>query len=273
MTAASLSLTRDELLAVLHIMGTQSMSGLKEEPFAGLSELEIEERLNSGYETLTNRGLIEETGPDELMFDDTVLALVGACVIPETTLLLSYARPDGTSDPHYFCTTPELLVEHSSLRPGVHRFTHLPSGDALLDRAQALLAGLPADRPAADGYGGTLADDGLATVLKRSRQHDAPAARPVLNDAGWPQAAAEALLEDCVDLDAFWTGIAAWGLRQAEPEGVESIMAIVGRRRAWLVTSRPGEPAQLDVRTADGLECRRALLGLLGHLQAAPART
>jgi hypothetical protein len=266
-TPATLTLTRDELLAILHIMGTQTMSGLPDEPFAGLTDLEIEARLNSGYETLLNRGLVEETAPDQLTVDDALLALVGAAVLPEATLLLSYARPDGTSDPHYFCATPELLAEHYSPRPGIHRFEHLPSGASLVERTGALLAGLADGPPTGAAYRRQLADDSLAAVLRHCRRGDAKRAAALLLAAGWLAEEADALVEDCAELGVVWAGVAAWGLRRDEPAGVESIMAIVGPRRRWLATAAPGEPAALDVRTADSVACRRALLGLADHLQ------
>ena len=59
MEPASLTLTRDELLAFLAIMGASTINGLGDDPLAGLSEAEIETRLNSGEQSLLNRGLIE----------------------------------------------------------------------------------------------------------------------------------------------------------------------------------------------------------------------
>jgi hypothetical protein len=267
-TPARLTLTRDELLAVLHIMGTQTMSGFPDEPFAGLSDLEIEARLNGGYQTLLNRGLVEETAADQLTFDDALLALVGAAVLPEATLLLSYARPDGTSEPHYYCATPELLAEHYSPRPGIYCFEHLPSGESMVERAEALLAGLADGPPGGASYRRRLADEALAAVLRHCRQGDGARAQALLVEAGWPAEEAAALVEDCVELGAVWAGVAARGLRGEEPAGVESVMAIIGPTRRWLAAAPPGAPGELDMRTADGVACRRALLGLVDHLRA-----
>ena len=136
-----LSLTRNELLTFLAIIGVPTMNGLEDDPLEGLDERAIAERLNSGEHSLIQRGLLtldEET--NEATLDDRVVALVGGSVIPDATLLLSEMKADGSNDPHYFNATPELYVEHFSPKAGIHHFEYLPNEDALANRLQGTVA-------------------------------------------------------------------------------------------------------------------------------------
>src|SRR5262245_38215798 len=106
MTTPQLTLTRNELLVVLQIMGATTLNGLEANPLEGLSEREIEERMNSGLETLVQRGLVEPGAEaNSLVMKDLVIAYVGSCVIPEKALLLSEVDANGGSKPVYFNAT------------------------------------------------------------------------------------------------------------------------------------------------------------------------
>ena len=112
----SLNVTRDELMVILQLMGSSSMNGLPEDPWAGVPEREKAERLNAGLETLLNRGLVEARGADSLVLDDTLVALVGSCIIPDASLLLSVLSTSGEAEPRFLNATRQILVEHASPR-------------------------------------------------------------------------------------------------------------------------------------------------------------
>lgn len=265
MEPTSLTLTRDELLAFLAIMGASTINGLGDDPLASLSEEEIETRLNSGEQSLLNRGLIEPQGADGVALDDKLLALVGGAVLPDATFLLTQTQPDGLTDPHYFDATPELLIEHYSPRAGIHTFTHLPAPEALVYRVETLLAPL---HPLTNGrrrFVQQISADAMTEFLDSSHKGDREAAESALTADGCPAVMAAELAEDCVTLPS-WIGVVAWGLREEQPAGGGSVMAIMGRGSCWLIENVPDQPEQVKVRSASGRECEERFVDLLRPL-------
>lgn len=265
MEPASLTLTRDELLAFLAIMGASTINGLGDDPLAGLSEAEIETRLNSGEQSLLNRGLIEPQGADNVALDDALVALVGGAVIPEATFLLTQTQPDGLTDPHYFDATPELLVEHYSPRAGIYMFNHLPDPQSLVYRVETLLAPL---HPLTDGRGRfarSVSAAAMTQFLESSRKGDRDAAELALTTDGCPADMAAALAGECATLPS-WIGVVAWGLREEQPAGGNSLMAIMGQDGCWLVENVPDQSEQVKVRSASGRECEAAFVAMLQPL-------
>lgn len=262
MESASITLTRDELLAFLTIMGASTINGIGDDPLDGLSEMEIETRLNSGEQSLLNRGLIEPQGPDNVALDDVLVALVGGAVIPDATFLLTQVLPDGQADPHYFGATPEVLIEHYSPRPGIYTFNHLPDERSLIYRVQTLLAPLHPLSNTHSQMALQLPADAMSQFLQCCHTEDPEAARQALADAHCPDDVAKALVKNCASLPT-WVGVAAWGLRQEQPAGGDSLMAIMGRDGCWLVENLPAQPEQVRIRSASGRECEAAFVAML----------
>lgn len=263
-----LTLTRDELITFLAAIGTATMNGLDSEPLASLDEREITERLNSGEQSLINRGLLDLTDPGKVVLDDTLVALVGGSAVPDATLLLSLVNPDGSNDPHYFNATPELLVEHHSPRVGIHQFDYLPDTAALAERVQALLAALPSVAALADGIDLQVDSATLASFIERVQDKALDDARAVLVEAGVAESVIGALLADYTTYPS-WVGVAAWDLRSQEPQGGETVMAIGGDGRAWLLENVAKQSDLVRVRQTNADECVQALTRLLGPLQRA----
>jgi len=266
--STSITLTRDELIVFLAIMGLSTMNGLGDEPLAGLSEREVEERMNSGEQSLLNRGLISFEGEDRLVLDDVLVALVGGSVVPDATFLLTETQPDGSVDPHYFNATPELLIEHYSPRAGIHVFNHLPSTETLVWRVQTLLAPLH-PLPTSDiGPPQQMAASALSQSMEHARQGDEEAAKKALVEAGMPREMAATFAKDC-GTHATWIGVVAWGLRQEEPEGGDSVMTVLGDGHCWLVENVEDHPEDVKISPASGEECEKAFTALLQPLKEA----
>lgn len=264
----SLTLTRDELIAFLTLVGIPTMSGLEEEPLAGLEEQEIAERLNSGEQSLVTRGLLDFTKPEEVVLDDTLVALVGSAATPEATFLLSRVNPDGSSDPHYFHATPELLVEHHSPRLGIHQFDYIPDMVALTERVQALLESLPIAASEAKSVDIQIPSAALNTFVERAQEKELDAARAALVKIGMADSAVDALLADYTVYPS-WIGIAGWDLRGEEPQGGETVMVISGAERCWLLEAASEQHGHnmVRLRQASRDQCIHAITSLTRALK------
>lgn len=268
MEKQTLSLTRDELLVLMRIMDWPTLNGLGDDPFAQFSQRELTERLNCGIETLLQRGLVERRGED-LSVNNTLIAFVGLCLIPEAALLLSQIRPDDSVEPHYFYATSHLIIEHSSPRPGIYYFTQWPSLEALEARVQELLVPLQTSNEVSSSILLQISDQTLAEVLKSFKQNDATVAKQKLHESSWPAAAVEAFAATCADGFSLWVGRTVWGMRQEIPAGDKAAMVIVGGQQQWLATPEDDEPTHLVVQTASGEDCVQALTRLLMPLKDA----
>lgn len=261
----TLSLTTDELLAVLQVMGASTMNGLGE-PLAGLSERDQAARLNAGAETLLNRGLCRIEN-DQLVIDDTMAAFIGACLIPDAVLLLSAIEPNQSNDPHYFNATPYIAVEHMSPRLGVHLFMHLPTVETLKNRVEAMLAPVAVDTSrAAQPETWTLPDAQLNAALVAVRAGRGDEARRIFGAQGWSGQALDDLVDD-LSTASSWVGLAGWGLREPTPANGTSVILYAGRQRYWLFSPLADAEGQLMVSSPNGKGCVDAFLHLIQPLQ------
>jgi hypothetical protein len=261
----TLTLTTDELLAVLQVMGTSSMNGLGE-PLAGLSEGEQAARLNAGAETLLNRGLCRIEG-DQLIMDDMMVAFVGTSLIPDATLLISVVQPDRSNDPHYFNVTEHIAVEHQSPRPGVHVFLHMPDAATLISRVETLLAPVAMDTSRmAYSETWTIPDPQLNEVLVAAQTRRSSEVRNILSRHGWSGEALELLATDLATAPS-WVGMVGWGLREPQPDGGTSVILYAGQQRNWLFTPVTDNPEQLTVRNPSGPGSVAAFTDMVAPLQ------
>lgn len=266
-----LVLTRDEVLALLQAMGASGINGMDPEPLKGLSEQEATERLNGGAQTLLNRGLVQYEGEDTLKIDSAALALVGACVVPDATLLIAISAPTGTLEPHYFNATPSILVEQSSPRPGVFAFEYLPDVAALRARIQEVVGAAWANPALAAAAAIEMSDAALTEILTRARGGDAAGAERVLVQAGANSDSARQCATAISQANLF-TGLVAWGLRNATPAGNDSLIVVNAPAGNWLIQPVPNSQ-KLIARPAAGPDCERAMLGLTAALERSHART
>lgn len=253
----TIDLTLDELLALLQLMGRTTMNGLPEDPFAGVSRKARAERLNAGLETLLNRGLVEAQSSDSVVIDDSLIALVGSCVLPGASMVLSGSYPDGAADPHLFCATPEIMVEHSLPRPGIHAFTFLPDPAALANRTQWILTSIAPARAVTD-FAITTSDKLMADVFRWSRSNRSARAIDSLVKAKWPPNEAQAFVPGCAGF-AIYTGLCAWGLRSEQIEGTQTLIVVSDQQRCWLLEPQ-GKNDHLQCRSVTGQDAIAALV-------------
>lgn len=262
-----LTLTRDELLALLQLMGSSTMNGLPENPFAGVTEKERAERLNAGLETLINRELVTVSSSDSVLLDDTLVALVGSCILPGASLVLSGLQPDGSADPHFFNATPEILVEHSSPRLGVHSFAYLPDTAALQARLAAVLSSL-STATESNAFHGLWPDTLVADVFRLARSQDQATAIQNLVKAKWPTDQAEAFVTACTGW-TIYTALCAWGLRGEHVEGSDTVVIVSDQQRCWLLEPQGATGDILKVSAVAGQAAVDAVAALAQHLASA----
>ena len=121
---ARIALDIDESLVLLRLMGAPGLNGLPDDIVddllaidlveKGLGEGERSSRLGAGREKLIRRGLLE-MDQDAHALDDTLVALVGSCSLPEPSLLVAPKRPHGVNEAHYFNALPQLPIVHHDL--------------------------------------------------------------------------------------------------------------------------------------------------------------
>lgn len=279
-------LTRDELLVLLALIGVRSMDGLPEDPTEGVSQEELAIRLNSGEQTLTERGLLEfrlgegvgegveeasENGEEQVILDETVLALAGAAATPEATLLVNRLDPDGSNAPHYFHVRETQLVEHGLPRPGIHHFVGLADFAELRQRVDTFLEPLnEIASPSPQRVGQWIGDvqgDALGRFFAAGQEQDPVAARKALVEGGMSEPLARQMAEDYVEHPS-WVAIAGWGLGQEEEAGIKNVVAIAGEDRCWLLQENAQRPAEVvSVTAANGPDCRQAILKLIGTIE------
>jgi hypothetical protein len=255
----NLTVTTDELLAVLQVMGATTMNGLGD-PLAGLSEQEQAARLNAGAETLLNRGLCRIEG-EQLIMDDMLVAFVGASLIPEATLLLTVIQPDQTSEPHYFNATGFIMVEHQSPRPGIHLFSLIGDAQALQDRLDTLLAPMIVTKRNSNAEVYTLEDAAVTALVAALRADQHQQAAELLAKHGWSAGAANSAVADLASA-SLWVGMVGWGLREEQPAGSASLMLYVGAERYWLFAPATQSPGMLTLTNPSSSEAAQAFIAL-----------
>lgn len=271
MEPTSITLTRDELLVFLSIVGSSTMIGVEDTLFEGLSDREVTERLNSGEYSLTTRGLMTWRGAEELVLDDALAALVGGSIVPDTSLRLSVTPPSGPARVTYFHASPDLLVEYTSPRAGIHVFTEVPDLTALEERARGLLTPLSEVASDGDDRQVEITASEWAPFIASALDGDVETARLILAAAGCPSLFAKRLAQSYREATE-WVGQVAWGLQAPEASGAETVTALVAGDGVWLVTVETAEAEGVRIRHTTGAECEAEFLTLLRPLQRAFAQ-
>jgi hypothetical protein len=173
-------------------------------------------------------------------------------------MVLSSLQPDGITDPHFFNATPEILVEHSSPRPGIHVFTFLPDEIALAERVQWVLASIGGAHNGAN-FDIVSTDKLIADVFRWSRDNQTAKATDNLVKANWPAGEAESFVRSCAEF-AIYTGLCAWGLRSERIEGTHTLIAVSDQQRCWLLEPQGERGDILHCRSVTGQDVADAMV-------------
>jgi hypothetical protein len=232
--STSITLGRDELLALLQTLGVNTMNGLPDEPFKGVNEREAVERLNAGAQTLINRGLVTEKKDGTLVIDSALLALVGACVASQATSLLAIRDSEGEPIARYFSATSHILVAQYSPRAGVFQFDYLPDAAALNAAIEREIVQIGFGAHMASAISFQVSDEALKRIIEEAQAgksaHAQTDTQRVCKDEKTAQSFVAALAHGSV-----LTGITAWGLRGGQSQGTDSLIVIVAPEGNWLL--------------------------------------
>jgi hypothetical protein len=269
MPPQTISLTLDEILALLQLMSSRPLTGL-EEIVADMDEQHLTLRVQKGVEVLVNRGALTIRSSDDIVLDELLLGLVGSCALPDATLMLGFESPEQTVR-HFFHVTPFLMVEQAPPDGEIFRFTHLPTPAALQTRAETLLAHLHVSRRPPASVERLVAESVLAVALRHIRRGAVAEATSALVDDGWATVEAEAFCGDCSGA-TWWHSVAAWGLRRPERLGDAAATVVSGAQSLWLLARHPERRELVRVGGASGVACTAALLApimpVIGTFQA-----
>lgn len=273
-TTVSVRISREELAALLALLETPSLPGLGEDLLGGLNEEERALLLAAGRHSLVARGWVEEQpaedGAVRLVFDPTLLALVGECSQAGTVTLVNRYGPQPPPAAWYIHHGAHLRVIHRLVASGVHEFVGTVEVSEIEAAVRSLFPfaahsdvpgnGAAENRAAGNGTSGAagsfrLAQAALDTAIAEVREGDTPAAEAALAAAGASAASARQFAAALRDVEAN-SMLARLDLAAASAGDSSSALAfslVESPGSAWML--RPGEDGDeemLHVEPVDG---------------------
>lgn len=147
----SLVLSREEVLAVLHLIGLSTIPGLGEEPIANLTAEQQAFGLIVAERALRARGLAVINEEGRLLVQSTVLQLVAACAFPAQSLYVTrIAAPGGVATQLIAHQREGLWAIHDRPESVLHAFQAAERWSVVWDVIRSF-CGWPNQRPNADG--------------------------------------------------------------------------------------------------------------------------
>jgi hypothetical protein len=261
----SITLTRDELLVFLTLLGVPGINGLDSEEIEKLGKHELTSRLNCGEQMLLVRNLIVPIDSGEFEIDDKLAALVGASALPESSLLINRIYPDGHNEAHFFNIGHGLIVEQSSPRVGIHQFEHIPDHVAFSERMKQLFTVYP-DFSSSPSASKCLVDsETLHSTIDLARSGHTQEAVSNFVRCGCTIDMATSLVQG-LNTQPFWISIAGVNLHSVHPEIAGTVMIITSETELWLLESSVDQEDRVVVHAASGAECQTAIHNLVPKL-------
>jgi hypothetical protein len=118
----SFAISTEELLVVLGYLKAESMPGLDSDHLKDLNDEQLEFALGIAERALYARGFIIPDHQKKPILAPTVFSVVGACVMPETTMVASSNRAGHRKDDYYYHTSRQMVVMHYAPNAGIHQF-------------------------------------------------------------------------------------------------------------------------------------------------------
>ncbi len=190
MSAPSILLSREELLAVLEPLGTAFIPGLDPDPLGDLTEEGWQLALLVARRALVARELARQGADGKWLVHQSLLETVGVCAQGQSAIL-AYHWTQGSETPHAFYghLRDGRGVAHTRPSEILHRFTVLGPKAALVAAAIDFCA--CADRPAPPVK--FIASTATLTEARALAAGDEASAAELLTKAGTPAGAAQGL--------------------------------------------------------------------------------
>lgn len=133
--AATIQLSRDELLLTLHLLGVNTIPGLDPDPEGPINTKEEVLALRVAGRSLQAREVARIDKAGELLLHEMLLTAVGTCAFAQNSLFI-YHWPVVNKEPHrYFIHKQgDNIVVHSRPSPIIHGFTLIPDAPKLVDQ-------------------------------------------------------------------------------------------------------------------------------------------
>jgi len=134
----SVTLSREELLAVLDVLRATTIPGLDREPSGSLTPDQEAFALVVARRALLARNLAQVQSDGAFLLHRELLRAVGTCAYARSSILV-YHWPAGEQAPHLLFghLRGDDVVTHTRPGPVLHRFTLLPSRQELVDQVLA----------------------------------------------------------------------------------------------------------------------------------------
>jgi hypothetical protein len=135
----SLSFSQEELVLLLKLFDATTIPGTGKDPLAGLNEEQQRLLLSSAERNLKARGVLAAPNHEQIRVDQFTVALIGPCVFPEHSILLSQIFIGKEPRNHYFHHGQRVITEHFLSDLALHTFVSLPGKVALQQQLMILI--------------------------------------------------------------------------------------------------------------------------------------
>lgn len=259
----SVVVSQEELAVILRYLDADSLLGLELEVFEALSTDQVTLVLGVAERALIARGFLK-LGPDNrFQLAPAILAVVGACAFPETSLIVTRNRPGNPGEVIFFHTSRQMIVMHTIPITAIHQFIAVEEMAAV---AQATLSILDLDLSL-----GRLTSRPVQmeqAVLMEARDSaeggNAAAAFRVLSQAKVDEGAARELAETLAHPVANTT--LAYIEHDATGVSTDGFTLLQGEGALWLLTPVEGSATELvsisPVSAEEAVQRVKALLRL-----------
>ncbi len=230
-TTYRLTLSREEFYLLAALLQLPQPLGLRD-PFQGLGEREVRERLEKAKESLARREYAEDQADGSVALDVAVVALVQTATTAERSVMLSFVRADGSRAERFIHLTSDLLLEQESAPDDQLTLTAVRDGEVLAERTRAFLS--LADCVAAPGPKFSLGEADFSQAQELALGDEVAACTEHLMDVGVPDAAAMAL--GAALSEGQQTGsVVVWERAGDEARAVASLGWLIGAPGGWIL--------------------------------------
>lgn len=177
-TSISFVLSQEELKLMLAYFKIASLMGFDSDVFEELSERELSIVMGVAERALFARGFLEIDADNNIKISEVPYAVVGACVSPETSLIIRKNIPDSLSELYFFHAARKMAVYHAVPVTAMHQFIALEDKQAMSKSAFSLLE--LGTLPALDCPAGELTDEVISNARDAMDKNDHEAAMAIL---------------------------------------------------------------------------------------------
>lgn len=227
------SLSQEEIFVILTYLQTDSLVGLDGSVLQELSEREVRIILGVAERALIAREFLipAENGNRGLQLMPAIQALLGTCIKPEKTLIVSYDRPTRLRESLYFHQRGNLLVSHTIPLSAIHQFAALDRQLVIPELLLALLDLESLDDPVATGAS-THVSQAVITQARDAAQQGASTAIALMTGNGLPAEFANAFAATLTDMKLNMT-LVFLDNYQDSAANAEGFTLLIGPNGCW----------------------------------------